>query len=32
MLNHSFAALLSFALVFCIIFLVSRKKAGTNAL
>lgn len=28
MLNHSFAALLSFALIFCIIFLVSRKKAG----
>lgn len=27
MLNHSFAALLSFALIFCIIFLVSRKKA-----
>ena len=28
MLNHSFAALLSFTLIFCIIFLVTRKKAG----
>ena len=28
MMNHSFAALLSFALVFCVIFLVSRKKAS----
>ena len=27
MLNHSFAALLSFTLVFAIIFLISRKKA-----
>ena len=28
MLNHSFAALVSFTLIFCIIFLVTRKKAG----
>lgn len=28
MLNHSFAALLSFVLVFCIIFLIGRKKAA----
>ena len=28
MLNHSFAALLSFMLIFCIIFRVIRKKAG----
>lgn len=28
MLNHSFAAMLSFVLMFCIIFLIGRKKTG----